>query len=770
MRTVVEHITSELGYRVLPWIDDFLCAPTDGRRPAIGRDCRRARIRLDSLFGELGLTRHPDKGRWEGAQVLEHLGVLIDMRQMRVFVTERKVLRMRKMAIELLLCAQRNRRLVSMEKVSHICGVAVSLTLAFPMARFYTRSLYWDMSLAWLRAGERGQSHTRPSARTSLRLARAPGLPLTLPERRSAQCSKWMSAPGDGELTWQHHRAPEPRWDKVRLSRQSLRDLEYWRSLTRGEGRDLHPPPADLTMHSDAADVGYGGTLGMESEAGSPGLWEGPGLWATTQCGAYHSSRVEGGALVVTEALRIVRGCRGDQADSTARGQPSLHAHPQRYGLRLSPDDGGAPAPRSNAADSGGEGGSEMDSQRREPLRGCVVAPVGPGGRLCYGGVSGVSMQRVRAGRSRLSVPPGGGASHCTTQVSRGADGGRLGRWAGAFMESSVRHVAAGIEEDGGRASAWRPDRSTVAGAAVVRAFEQTLDADARPGSCPHVVVSRGPAAAQPLLGARCSRDRTVAAWSAVIRDAVLTRTGASATGGARVAADLLSQQCWSGNTWATRSSQRRKWVGFCEQDERSVFPASEGDVLAYIEFLRLEGSVSAASLPQYLSAVSRYHELAGVASPTKTELVRSLVQAYSRAFDLGAVARPMRVGLPAGLVRLILVLGLETPVPTLVRDAALVLFMFLFGCRASTAVGVRGSDLEVTDVRATAVLIHRKGKRTQDLLVLDYDRNPEVDFASSPLALLRRWSSMRPTSDEFFPSPRRRTSPRPRLPMQSRL
>jgi hypothetical protein len=106
---------------------------------------------------------------------------------------------------------------------------------------------------------------------------------VTLPERRSAQCSKWVSTPGEGELTWQHHRAPEPRWDKVRLSRQSLRDLAYWRSLTRGEGRDLHPPPADLTMHSDAADVEYGGTLGMESEAGSPGLWEGRGLWATEE-------------------------------------------------------------------------------------------------------------------------------------------------------------------------------------------------------------------------------------------------------------------------------------------------------------------------------------------------------------------------------------------------------------------------------------------------------------------------------------------------------
>jgi integrase len=217
------------------------------------------------------------------------------------------------------------------------------------------------------------------------------------------------------------------------------------------------------------------------------------------------------------------------------------------------------------------------------------------------------------------------------------------------------------------------------------------------------------------------------------------------------VAEDLLYQHCWSGNTWATRSSQWRKWVGFCEQYERSIFPASEGDVLAYIVFLSLEGRVSAVSLPQYLSAVSRYHELAGVESPTKTALVRSLVQAYSRAFDASAVTRPMRVGLPAAVMRQILVLGLETPVPTLVRDAALMLFLFLFGCRASTTVSMRRSDLEVNDARATAVLVHRKGKRTQDPLVLEYDRNPAVPFGNSPLALLRRWASMRPTSDAFF-------------------
>jgi hypothetical protein len=35
---------------------------------------------------------------------------------------------------------------------------------------------------------------------------------------------------------------------------------------------------------------------------------------------------------------------------------------------------------------------------------------------------------------------------------------------------------------------------------------------------------------------------------------------------------------------------------------------------------------------------------------------------------------------------------------------------------------------------------------------VLSYDRNPAVSFSASPLALLRRWADVRPTTDAFFP------------------
>jgi hypothetical protein len=331
------------------------------------------------------------------------------------------------------------------------------------------------------------------------------------------------------------------------------------------------------------------------------------------------------------------------------------------------------------------------------------------------------------------------------TQMSEDWGDGQARLWNPPFY--LLQRVLKKAEDEGAQGSV----SSTVASAAPVRAVGQIGDTRSRPGYCGNRGGSHGPAAIEPRMGARGRRDRTSEAWGDVIRDAVLTRTGVSATGGASVAADLLSQYCWSDNTWATRSIKWRNWVGFCEQDERRIFPASEGDVLAYIGFLKLEGRVSAASLPQYLSAVSRYHEITGVPSSTKSTLVHSLVRAYARVFDIGAFSRPMRVGLQAAVMRRVLMLGLSTPVPTLARAAAIVLFMFLFGCRASTAVGLRDTDVEITDVRVTAVLVHRKGKGTQNPLVLLYDRNPAVDIEISLLALLRRWSRMRPTNDAFF-------------------
>lgn len=233
MRPLVQRLREKEQYRVLAYLDDFLVAPSRVGRVSSAQDCERARRVIGQLLGRLGITRHPDKGEWEGSTRLEHLGVLIDTVEMRVFVTDAKVVRVQKWARKVIGIAARNQRLVPLDMLRSFCGLCVSLTLAMPLARFYTRSLYFDMARA---------------------------------ERESMGKEKDVEGPNTSAA-------------RVRICRQSMRDLSFWRKLTRGEGRDLVPVGVDVTMHSDEADVGYGGTLGFDEGAGSPGFWEGRGFW-----------------------------------------------------------------------------------------------------------------------------------------------------------------------------------------------------------------------------------------------------------------------------------------------------------------------------------------------------------------------------------------------------------------------------------------------------------------------------------------------------------
>jgi hypothetical protein len=58
----------------------------------------------------------------------------------------------------------------------------------------------------------------------------------------------------------------------------------------------------DIRMHSDAADVGYRGTLGLLQNAGYPGLWEGLGFWEARD-------RAESITLRELRAVRLLLQC-----------------------------------------------------------------------------------------------------------------------------------------------------------------------------------------------------------------------------------------------------------------------------------------------------------------------------------------------------------------------------------------------------------------------------------------------------------------------------
>ena len=213
-----------LGYRTLAYLDDFLLAPSSPGVVSTKAHCAAAAARVDNLMKSLGLTRHPSKGVWTGSTVIEHLGVKIDSVEMKFFIAERKVQKVMELSKDLLRDVRAGRRWVPAKKLTHFCGVCVSLTLDMPWTRIYTPSLYLDMA-----AGRSRDARGR-----------------------------------------------------VRLSHQSIRDLRKWRDLSRQElsGRLVLPPPPQAAVHSDAADMGYGCTLRFDNiEQGIDGQRHAQGIW-----------------------------------------------------------------------------------------------------------------------------------------------------------------------------------------------------------------------------------------------------------------------------------------------------------------------------------------------------------------------------------------------------------------------------------------------------------------------------------------------------------
>jgi Reverse transcriptase (RNA-dependent DNA polymerase) len=225
---VVRHLRTVLGYRVLAYIDDFLVAPSGAGTVAKLRDCCRATTAIDKLLRKLGLTKHPTKGEWTGTTRIEHLGAVVDTILMKFYIAPRKIEKIRSLSRALLRQAMLGRRWVETTCLKSFAGVCVSLSLAMPFARFYTRAIYWDLS-----------GNKKATSRAS---------------RENKRC---------------------------RLSHQTLRDLRFWKRVTskEKEGRPIRPTLPEMSLHTDAADLGFGGTLGPKGQPGERGLWESQGVW-----------------------------------------------------------------------------------------------------------------------------------------------------------------------------------------------------------------------------------------------------------------------------------------------------------------------------------------------------------------------------------------------------------------------------------------------------------------------------------------------------------
>jgi Reverse transcriptase (RNA-dependent DNA polymerase) len=196
------------GIRMLPYMDDFLFAFRTRAEALQGREY------ISEVLALLGLSRNPSKGEWEPTQRLKHLGLGIDTSLGLFFVTPDRLSKLSTFAKDLLLqaCNDASQGLLPKRRVAAFAGLAQSLSLALPLARFKLRSLH-DM------------------------------------------CSSIVGWSGC-----------------VRLTPQARRDLQWFADLLpRYNGRPIWRSPHSALLHCDASKLAWGAVLNISVPA--RGFW-----------------------------------------------------------------------------------------------------------------------------------------------------------------------------------------------------------------------------------------------------------------------------------------------------------------------------------------------------------------------------------------------------------------------------------------------------------------------------------------------------------------
>ncbi|KAK3287923.1 hypothetical protein CYMTET_4601 [Cymbomonas tetramitiformis] len=203
-----ENANRHSGMRVLPYMDDSLVLVDSQREGLLGRE------KFQLVLHRLGLRRNEKKSQWDPVQVVEHLGLEVDLKLAQFRVTEQRMQKIHSRAKEKLCDAARNRRWIPARRLAAFTGLCQSVYLAVPAARLYLRELYF-----------------------------------LLAEKRSWGAKVNISCAARGDLEWWSRLPVMSRWNECKI----------WRSPTRAK------------LHTDSSMTAWGGVLNLKFPA--RGFW-----------------------------------------------------------------------------------------------------------------------------------------------------------------------------------------------------------------------------------------------------------------------------------------------------------------------------------------------------------------------------------------------------------------------------------------------------------------------------------------------------------------
>ncbi|KAK3267378.1 hypothetical protein CYMTET_24058 [Cymbomonas tetramitiformis] len=701
------------GMRVLPYMDDFLVL-VDSQREGF---LRREKVQL--VLHRLGLRRNEKKGHWEPTQVVEHLGLEVDLKLGQFRVTERRVHKIHTKAKEILCDAARNRRWIPARRLASFTGLCQSVYLAVPAARLYLRELYF-----------------------------------VLAEKRS-----WGA--------------------KVKISRSARGDLEWWSRLpvmSRWNGRKIWRSPTRAKVHTDSSMTAWGGVLNLKFPA--------RGFWPD-EMRCWHITHLELEAVYKTVQAflqelegKVVRLYCDNQAvvamlsHFTSRN-PDLMRRMRRLWLLLDLHDIELQARyiRSEAnvwADNlsrcedlddwrlnrdwfvwaNKQWGpytvdrfaSEISAQLpryyaawKDPKCEVLVQRAGsPGHRggdhaTAQGPVHSEQAGRVRAARAlemgRYDVLHRGApvsyyaaevrrSSATSTTASKVTVGTRIEVfwkdddcfYTGVVKEFNEDGKAHMLYDDGDEETLDLSEENFK----IINSTDETTDADgekterSRGGN--YEEYKRGGAVQNFLTHSLCER------WRGELGPSRLTELAVS-----------MQQKALLDTTKDNYGPKARRFILFCERDQRPWLPASEATVLLYIASLLEDGNIQSASLQPYLSAINNYHEDLGFSGPAKGRSVTRAVKGMATIQAELAVQEEnietQRTWLPAAHVRRVheaaLKLNPRSPEELqLLRAFTYVVVAFVTFGRPDTGTSLSRQHVHCGDDEFSVVLLKEKGRR----------------------------------------------------------